>query len=92
MTVFEYVQEQYPELLIAGGFNDALLGVATRCGQPTIAIYDRRRCIEILVAQGLAEDEAEEFFSFNTEGAWVGPETPAFLDRPPAEDLAASAV
>ena len=82
MTVFEYLQEEYPELLIADGFNDALLGVAHRCGQPTIAIYDRRKCIEILMAQGLDEDGAEEFFSFNTEGAWMGPETPAFLARP----------
>jgi hypothetical protein len=33
--------------------------------------------------QGMDEEEAEEFFSFNTLGAWVGENTPLFLWRNP---------
>jgi len=70
------------ELLFADGFDEAILGVGTRCGKPTIVIYDRAKCIEILVAQGMDFDEAEEFFSFNTEGSWVGDRTPIYLSKP----------
>ena len=27
----------------------------------------------------MSEDEAEEFFEFNVVGAYVGPQTPAFI-------------
>jgi hypothetical protein len=30
--------------------------------------------------QGMSEDEAEEFFSFNIEGCYSGDQTPAYLD------------
>lgn len=75
-----------PDLLFADGFDDAIIGVATRCGQPTVVVYDRAKCIDILTKQGLTLKEtledAEEYFAFNTEGAWMGPRTPAFLVRP----------
>jgi hypothetical protein len=70
-----------PDLLFADGFDDAILGVAVRCGQPTIVVYDREKCIEILMAHGFPGD-AEEFFSFNVEGSWIGPRTPAYLVKP----------
>ena len=70
------------ELLFADGFDDALIGVVERCGKPAVVVYDRHRCIELLVAEGMNEDEAEEYFQFNTEGAWVGERTPAYLAKP----------
>lgn len=70
------------EVLLADGFEDAFVGVARQFNKP-MAIYDRRLCIEILMNRdGMSEDEAEEFFSFNVEGAWVGDNTPAFLELP----------
>jgi hypothetical protein len=70
------------ELLFADGFDEALLGVATRCGQPTIVIYDRQRCIDLLIERdGMSHEEAEEYFCYNTEGAWVGNRTPAYLSK-----------
>ena len=66
--------------LLADGFEDALIGVAERCSQPALAVYDAERCIEILMERdGMDRDEAEEFFSFNTLGAWMGRNTPLFL-------------
>ena len=49
--------------------------------------YDRTRCIEILAAlsTGMTRDEAEEYFEFNTAGAWVGHMTPIFVDTRWAE-------
>jgi hypothetical protein len=71
------------ELLFADGFDDAILGVGGRCGRPPVVVYDRDRCIQILVDRdGMTLDEAQECFAFNTEGAWVGDRTPLFLERP----------
>jgi hypothetical protein len=39
------------------GFDDAVIGIAERCGRPNLVGYDTERCIDILV--GLGVDEAE---------------------------------
>lgn len=67
------------EVLLADGFEAAFVGVARQFGQP-IAVYKRSKCLSCLVKQGMSQEEAEEYFSFNTEGAWVGAGTPAFLE------------
>jgi hypothetical protein len=69
-----------PEILIAEGFDEAFLGLGTRCSKPPIVVYDRERCIEILARQ-MGEEAAVEYFEFNVEGAWLGEQTPLFLTR-----------
>ena len=69
-------------LLFADGFDDAILGVIERCGQPPVVTYDRDRCIEILMSQGMDYSAAMEHFDFNVSGAWSGERTPAFLSKP----------
>ena len=69
------------ELLLADGFEAALIGTGERWGQPTIAVYDREKCIEVLEKRdGMTQEEANEFFEFNVVGAWVGEQTPIFVD------------
>lgn len=69
------------ELLLADGFDDAFLGYGERVGEPPIAVYDIEKAIEVLVAQGLTEEEAREHFSFNVASAWVGDRTPMFITK-----------
>jgi hypothetical protein len=65
--------------LLADGYEAALIGYVERFGQPPLALYDRRKCIEILMKRdGMTDEEANEFFEFNTIGAWMGESTPAF--------------
>lgn len=79
-----WIAEANPDALLADGFEAAIVGVAERCSQPTLVVYDIARCIEILQSRdGMTADEAAEFFAFNTLGAWVGDHTPLFLTRPP---------
>ena len=69
-------------------FDAAILGVAERCGQPPLVVYDRERCLEALMALGdLTYEDAIEYFDFNMAGAWMGPHTPLFLSRPVGEGL-----
>jgi hypothetical protein len=79
------------EVLLADGYDDAIIGIGHRCGQPIIAVYDAERAVEILMERdGMDFDEAAEFFQFNTIGSWVGDGTPLFMYRippPPGEDV-----
>ena len=79
-----WIAEINPDALLADGFEGAFLGVAERCSQPALAVYDTGRCLRILQSRdGMTEEEAAEYFSFNTLGAWAGEHTPLFLTRPP---------
>ena len=82
--------EENPDALLADGFEDAYLGVARRAGGMAVAAYSRPLCIGILMSRdGMTEEDAEEFFEFNTACAWMGDETPVFVE-PVGWTLAAS--
>jgi hypothetical protein len=66
------------EILLADGFNDALVGVVDINHVP-VALYDRDRCLDVLVKRdAMTHEEAEEYFDFNVAGAYVGARTPLF--------------
>ena len=68
------------QMLKADGFDEAVLGVGRRCGQPDLLVYDYHKCCEILVKRDkMTYEEAEEFMEFNVVGAWVGETTPVFV-------------
>ena len=81
----EAVAEVNEEMLFADGFDDALVGYIERAGMPSIACYDKDKCIEIL-AKDMTYEEAIEYFYFNTAGAYVGENTPCFFTRIEDED------
>lgn len=80
-TLEERLADYEGEILIADGFDDAFIGIGRRCSQPPIAVYSRKKCIESLVKRGMEEDEAEEYYEFNVVGAWVGKQTPIFVEE-----------
>ena len=73
--MLDKILEWFPEeeILKADGFDDAIIGVEDDSMR---LIYSVSKCIEILVAQGMSEEDAVEYFHFNTKGAWVGDKTP----------------
>lgn len=77
----ETIAEENPEALLMDGFEEALVGIARRCGQPSLAVYDRKKCVAILKKGGMPYEEAEEYFEFNCAGAWMGEGTPLVLDK-----------
>jgi hypothetical protein len=74
----ENILAEDEKVLLADGFEGAFIGIGRQFGKP-IAIYDRTKCIEILMEE-MTYEEAEEYFQYNTEGAWVGDQTPIFLE------------
>jgi hypothetical protein len=67
------------EITLADGFADAFLGIGRQFGKP-LAVYSRRKCIEVLM-RDMDEEQAEEYFEFNLAGAWVGESTPIYLEE-----------
>jgi hypothetical protein len=80
--IIQNLSDENPDALLADGFAGALIGVARRCGQPTLAVYDYELGVEILVRQGMSAEEAVEWMEFNVVGGWHGPHTPIWLMRP----------
>lgn len=80
-SIREQLSEENEKALFADGFDAALIGIARRCGQPALPVYSRQKCIEIL-SKDMPPDEAEEYFEFNVGGAWIGENTPIFMDVP----------
>jgi|TARA_R100001463_G_scaffold112452_1_gene167462 hypothetical protein len=69
-----------PDVIVADGFEDALIGVGQQFNK-ALAVYDRQKCIEILMERdGMSDEEAVEYFEYNVSGAWVGEYTPIFLE------------
>lgn len=78
----EWAAAHNQEALLADGFEEAFIGMAQRCGQPTLAVYDIELAIVVLMQRdGMSYDDAEEFLSYNTLDAWAGAMTPLFLRR-----------
>lgn len=60
----------------ADGFDSAIIGVSNNR-----IVYSRSKCIEILMSRdNMNYEEADEFFDFNVEGAYVGKKSPIWVD------------
>jgi len=72
-------------ILLGGGdeqlkFGDAFLGITWREGLP-VTVYDEAKVIQAYMdVDEMDYDEAVEFFQFNTISAYVGKQTPIFID------------
>ena len=74
------LKEEYPDVMTMDGYDDAIIGVVERIGLEVVC-YDLDKVIEILMKQGMDEDDAWECYQFNMVGSWVGEKTPVFLHR-----------
>ena len=76
--MLEEILEQYSdeEILVADGFDDAVIGIATDFTDPRL-IYSVSKCIDILINRDeMSYLDAMEHFTFNVSGGWVGDNTP----------------
>ena len=75
-------------------YDEGFVGVGRRINQVPVAIYDRETCINALAKEFAADGEvytdggdadpytdAVEYWDFNTEGSWVGEQTPIIITK-----------
>ena len=82
----KYIQENYGDseliLLEPEYFDEAIMGVITLVNQPHAVCYDRDTVIELLMEhEDMTDEDAIEWFEYNTSGCYVGKHTPVFLER-----------
>jgi len=70
-AIVEYFYDE--EILKADGFDDAVIGIEQ--GSMRL-IYSVTRCVEILIEEGMTQEDAIEHFDFNVAGSYVGEKTP----------------
>lgn len=79
MKKIDQLNEMYPELelLQADGFDDAIIGLEPLSGK---VIYDIDTMVQVLVTQEeLTLEDAVEYLDFNVLNAYVGENTPIYI-------------
>jgi hypothetical protein len=80
-TLCEYFSQwdDFEDTLFIDQFDAAFVGFGWQFNVGPIATYDQDLVMDILMADGMTEEEALEHFSFNIIGGYVGERTPIFL-------------
>lgn len=82
MMLREDISEINPEALLIDGFDEAIIGMAERINLGPVVAYDVEKIIQIMVERDeMTYEEAIEYFEFNILGAWVGENTPIFINK-----------
>ena len=69
--------------LLMDGFEQALIGFGQRINEPLLAIYSWSEMVKVLMTRdGMSDEEAIEYISYNCQGAWVGERTPIIVEPP----------
>jgi hypothetical protein len=76
----ELIAELYPEAVKMDGYDDCIIGMSQRFNSDPLIAYDVEKILNKLMKDGMSRDEAREFFEYNQIGAWVGENTPVFIE------------
>lgn len=77
--MLQYIIDNFEgeEILVADGFDNAIIGIDEASMR---LIYSVSKCIDILISEGMTEEEAREHFNYNVSGAYVGEKTPIWCN------------
>ena len=77
-NIIDQILELNPDALTADGYDRAIKGIGDRDGK-SVLLYSSDKCIQQLMEDNKwTEEQATEWFTFNTESAYVGENTPLF--------------
>tara|TARA_S200002703_G_scaffold89795_1_gene77459 strand:+ start:434 stop:703 length:270 start_codon:yes stop_codon:yes gene_type:complete len=88
LRIIKQLVKENPEALLMEpreDFDQAVVSITTNQEGQVVAVYDEVKIIDVLVDQGMTEDEAWEYFYFNIEGAYMGKNTPVYKKAAPPE-------
>jgi len=76
----EEIEDINPEALLCDGFDEAIIGMAERINLGPVVAYDVDKMLDIMVERdGMTYEEAIEYFDYNIIGAWMGENTPVYI-------------
>ena len=80
MTVLEKIIQDHPDWdflrMTEESFNAAIVGV-DQDGERLV--YDSNAVVQVLINEGMDEEDAWDYFYYNIAGAYVGKNTPLFI-------------
>jgi hypothetical protein len=72
--------ELNPDALLFDGFNSCIIGFGSQYSKNSVFVYDDLRMVDYLVEnEDMSVEEAMDYLSFNTWGAWMGDNTPIVI-------------
>lgn len=74
------LEEMEESALLADGFDNAILGIVTDFNSKPRIAYSVTECINILMDDSMSYEDAMEYFSYNVQGAYLGEQTPIWVD------------
>ena len=76
----EALMERDESALLMDGFDEALIGFSQRINEPLLAVYSWEKMMDVCMSRdGMTDEEADEYISFNCISAWVGEQTPIIV-------------
>ena len=77
----DLLSEYNNEMLFLDGYPfNCIVGVRLKKDCKIVSVYSDFDCINSLMENdGMSEEDAIEFFEYNTRGSYVGENTPAFI-------------
>ena len=60
-------------------YDDCVIGIGYRFSEGPLAVYSIPKVLKVMQGWGMDDQEAQEFFEYNTIGAWMGDGTPIFV-------------
>lgn len=80
MTVLERILQDHPDWeflrMTEESFNAAIIGVDQDGDR---LVYDSNAVVQVLINEGMDEEDAWDYFYYNIAGAYVGEKTPLFI-------------
>jgi len=64
-------------IMFADGLDDAIIGFESNTWK---VVYSRDKCVNVMISQGMDEEEATEYLEYNTFSAHMGDKTPIWVD------------
>ena len=77
----ELLGDEGDGILLADGLDDAFIGIDISEAEYPRAVYSIEKCIAVF-AKDMGQEEADEYFWYNTAGAHMGPQTPIYIHTP----------
>lgn len=77
-----WVEENQIELILLEGMDSAIIGIVDDGLETPKVVYSKRRILKALQDQGMSEEDALEWYGYNTARAllYMGPNAPCVID------------
>jgi hypothetical protein len=81
--LMDVILENCPEAMMADGFDRAIIGychdIVAGCDR---IVYDYEKMVRVLIKRDkMTREQAVEFLDFNVLGAYMGKNTPLYINR-----------